>query len=305
MGILAIDIGGTAIKYGLFTSAGVRLTEIYEKATLTTSTENFIMETVDEIIREMKALHEVEGVAVSTAGVVDAESGTVIFSGPTIPGYTNTSIKKVIEDTANVPCEVENDVNCAALGEFWKGAGEGSESLACVTLGTGVGGAIIIEGKLWKGATHTAGEIGYLPLSENRMLQEAASTNALAEYYSKKKNLPVEKVNGKVIFEQAKAGEKEAIEAIEHTLEALNQGLLALTYLFAPETIIIGGGIAAQKEYLEERIHNNLRNGIIAERFMPKTIRCAELGNTAGMIGAIYHFNEKHRDLVEYSSAMS
>lgn len=297
MNILAIDIGGTAIKYSLFTKLGSPITVIYEKMTLKTETDNSIMETVIEIIKEMQELYDFNGVAISTAGVVDAESGTVIFSGPTIPGYTNTPIKEVIEKATNIPCEVENDVNCAALGEFWKGAGKESQSLACVTLGTGVGGAIIMNGKLWKGSTHTAGEIGYLPLSEKRVLQDEASTNALIKSYKEKKGLLAEKINGKVIFNQAMKGDGEAIEAIDQMLMVLNQGLLAIVYLIAPDTIIIGGGIAAQKEYLEERIHNNLKERIIAERFMPKTIRCAQLGNAAGLIGAIYHFNEKHSEI--------
>ncbi|SFH71830.1 ROK family protein [Pisciglobus halotolerans] len=294
MSILALDIGGTAIKYSLFDSSGVPLTITYEIPTPKTETDNHIIDAVDQIIIEMKRNHDIAGVAVSTAGVVDAEKGTVVFAGPTIPGYTNTPIKQWIEETAAVPCEVENDVNCAALGEFWKGAGKGSRSLVCVTVGTGVGGAIILDGKVWKGSTHSAGEIGYLPLSSGHTFQDEASTTALVRNYSQMSSFPVEELNGKIIFKKAKAGDADAARAIDELIASLNQGLLTIAYLIAPDMIVIGGGIAAQKEYLENKINDKMKNSIVSERLMPKSIRCADLGNTAGMIGALYHFKEKH-----------
>lgn len=293
MNILALDIGGTAIKYGLLDSSGSIRTELYEKSTPKSETTNYIMETVIQIIKEMKEEYMIEGIAVSTAGVVDSQSGKVIFSGPTIPGYTNTPIKQIIEDSFGIPCEVENDVNCAALGEWWKGAGKGSSSLVCVTIGTGVGGAVILNGKLWNGASHSAGEIGYLPIANGVMLQEKASATALVANYSLLSSIPVSQLNGKIIFEKAKAGETNAVKAIDDMLTALNQGLLAATYLISPDTIVIGGGVAVQKEYLENKIVAKLEQQIMSAHMLPKKIKCAELGNSAGMIGAVYHFKEK------------
>lgn len=293
MNILALDIGGTAIKYGLLDSSGSIRTELYEKSTPKSETTNYIMETVIQIIKEMKEEYMIEGIAVSTAGVVDSQSGKVIFSGPTIPGYTNTPIKQIIEDSFGIPCEVENDVNCAALGEWWKGAGKGSHSLMCVTIGTGVGGAVILNGQLWNGAAHSAGEIGYLPIANGVMLQEKASATALVANYSLLSSIPVSQLNGKIIFEKAKAGEANAVKAIDEMLTALNQGLLAATYLISPDTIVIGGGVAVQKEYLENKIVAKLEQQIMSAHMLPKKIKCAELGNSAGMIGAVYHFKEK------------
>lgn len=293
MNILALDIGGTAIKYGLLDSSGSICTELYEKSTPKSETTNYIMETVIQIIKEMKEEYMIEGIAVSTAGVVDSQSGKVIFSGPTIPGYTNTPIKQIIEDSFGIPCEVENDVNCAALGEWWKGAGKGSNSLVCVTIGTGVGGAVILNGKLWNGASHSAGEIGYLPIANGVMLQEKASATALVANYSLLSSIPVSQLNGKIVFEKAKTGEANAIKAIDDMLTALNQGLLATTYLISPDTIVIGGGVAVQKEYLENKIAAKLEQQIMSPHMLSKKIKCAELGNSAGMIGAVYHFKEK------------
>lgn len=242
----------------------------------------------------MKEENTVEGIAVSTAGVVDSQEGRVVFAGPTIPDYTNTSIKQMVEASFGIPCEVENDVNCAALGEWWRGAGKGSRSLICVTIGTGVGGAVILNGKLWSGAAHSAGEIGYLPVPSGRTLQEEDSASSLVADYSVLSGIPVKQLNGKVIFEKAKPGDNEAAKAIDNMLTALNQGLLAATYLISPDTIVIGGGVAAQKEYLENKIEDKLKQHIISTRMLPGKIIPAELGNSAGMIGAVYHFKEKH-----------
>lgn len=294
MTILALDIGGTAIKYGLFDSSGSALTDLYEKETPKSETTNYIMEVVTQIIKQMKEEYAIDGVAVSTAGVVDSQIGSVVFSGPTIPGYTNTPIKQLIEESFGIPCEVENDVNCAALGEWWKGAGKGSSSLICVTIGTGVGGAVILNGQLWNGAAHSAGEIGYLPMPSGGVLQDEASATALVTNYSLLSGIPANQLNGKIIFEKAKSGQIEATKAIDNMLNALTQGLLAATYLISPDTIVIGGGVAVQKEYLENKIAAKLKQQLISARMLPEKICCAELGNSAGMIGAVYHFKEKH-----------
>ena len=294
MTILALDIGGTAIKYGIFDSCGFAVTALFEKATPKSESTNFIVEMITQIIKDMNKHHLIEGIAISTAGVVDSQTGHVIFAGPTIPGYTNTPIKQTIEKLFQIPCEVENDVNCAALGEWWKGAGKDSPSLVCVTIGTGVGGAVILNGQLWHGAAHSAGEIGYLPMPSGRTLQEEASATALVANYSFLSSTPSNQLNGKIIFEKAKSGEVKAIKAIDNMLVALNQGLLAVAYLISPDTIVIGGGIAAQKEYLEDKIETKLKQQIVSERMLPKKIVCAKLGNTAGMIGAVYHFVKRH-----------
>lgn len=292
MNILAIDIGGTSIKYAVFDQHGKMLTEILNKETTKTETDNYILERLYELINETKDAYEIDGITISTAGVVDSQTGTVVYSGPTIPGYSNTPLSDIISDSFNVPCEVENDVNCAALGEYWKGEGVGSQSLALVTIGTGVGGAVIINGQLWNGFNHSAGEIGYIPLEDGSLLQDRASTSALIKKYEESSNS--QGINGKMIFEKAKSGEKVAIEAIGSILNTLTQGLLSIIYILAPETVIIGGGIAEQKEYLEERISKNINEKVIAKRFMPKKIKCAHLGNAAGMIGAVYNYLNKH-----------
>lgn len=292
MKILAIDIGGTSIKYALFDENGNQLNTLAKKKTEKTETDNFILNTLYELIDETRADHKIDGITISTAGVVDAHKGAVVFAGPTIPGYTDTPLADKLKKAYGVPCEVENDVNCAALGEYWKGEGKKSDSLALVTLGTGVGGAIILQGQLLNGFNFSAGEVGYIPVEGEKHLQNKASTSALINMYEE--STGEENISGEIIFERAKKGEDKAVEAINSIVSSLTNGLLAIIYIVAPETILVGGGIAEQKEYLEKLITADVTRNIIDKRFMPKKIKCAKLGNSAGMIGAVYHYVTKH-----------
>lgn len=290
MYILAVDIGGTAIKYGIFNAQGEQVGEVNQVPTIKSETDNAIMETIIDLVYDLKQNYDLKGIAISTAGMVDPKEGSILFAGPTIPGYTGTKIKERIETICDIPCEVENDVNCAALGEWWKGAGQGSDALFCVTLGTGLGGALILNGTLWTGATYSAGEIGYLPMNNGNTLQDEASVTRLIARYTELSGVDSKDINGKFIFDQLYLGDQYAQQALEEVLDALNYGLLAAIYLIAPDTIVIGGGIAAQKEYLTTKITENLYQSSIDQRILPKNICCATLGNKAGMIGAVYHF---------------
>ena len=164
---ICIDIGGTSIKYGVLDGTG----EIFINGSITTKvtqTENFILLDLKKLIKdilEQYVTYDIKGICVSSAGVVNPEKGEIVYSGPTIPGYTGTKIKEEIEKEFGIRCEVENDVNCAGLGEYWKGAGKGSKSMVCMTIGTGIGGSVILDGKLLNGIGYTAGEIGYMDVN--------------------------------------------------------------------------------------------------------------------------------------------
>ncbi len=294
---ICIDIGGTSIKYGVLNEEG----EIFisgTTATKITESENYILTDVKKLIRdilEQYTNYSISGICVSTAGVVDTERGDVIYSGPTIPGYTGTKIKKELENAFRLPCEVENDVNCAGLGEYWLGAGRGRKSMVCITVGTGVGGSIILDGKLLRGTGYTAGEIGYMDVNGD-YIQNIASTKYLIKRVEteKEKAEGIRKsITGFDIFELAKKGDRICIEAIEEILENLAVGIRNIIYILNPEIIVIGGGITAQKDYMEERIIRKINGKMISERFRKTEIKLAQKGNQAGLIGALYHFLEK------------
>ena len=296
---ICIDIGGTSIKYGVLSEKG----EIFIDGTVSakvTEKENFILSDVKKLIRNILdeyGNYEIKGICVSTAGVVNPEKGEIAYAGPTIPKYTGTKIKEELEKEFSISCEVENDVNCAGLGEYWKGAGKGSKSMVCLTIGTGIGGSVILDGKLLNGIGYTAGEIGYMDVNGS-YIQNIASSKYLVEKVQKEK---VEKegitdaITGVDIFELAKKGDEICIAGINEIISNLAVGVRNIIYLLNPEVIVIGGGITAQKEYLEEKIRKEVNDGMISDMFRKTRIELAQQGNQAGLLGALYNFLNKNK----------
>ena len=296
---ICIDIGGTSIKYGVLSEKG----EIFIDGTVSTKVtekENFILSDVKKLIRNILdeyRNYEIKGICISTAGVVNPEKGEIAYAGPTIPKYTGTKIKEELEKEFSIPCEVENDVNCAGLGEYWKGAGKGSKSMVCLTIGTGIGGSVILDGKLLNGIGYTAGEIGYMDVNGS-YIQNIASSRYLVEKVQKEK---VERegitdtITGVDIFELAKRGDEICIAGIDEIISNLAVGVRNIIYLLNPEVIVIGGGITAQKEYLEEKIRKEVNDGMISDMFRKTRIELAQQGNQAGLLGALYNFLNKNK----------
>ena len=162
---ICIDIGGTSIKYGMIQEDGGLLvtgempTEAMEKG------GPGIMEKIQNIAEKYIEEYEPAGICVSTAGMVDCVTGKITYAAPLIPDYTGTEIKKTMEQRFQLPCEVENDVNCAGLAENFAGASKGTSISLCLTVGTGIGGAIIIDNKVFHGFSGSGCEIGYMHLS--------------------------------------------------------------------------------------------------------------------------------------------
>ena len=296
---ICVDIGGTSIKYGVLSEKG----EIFIDGTISTKVtekENFILSDVKKLVRNILdeyRNYEIEGICVSTAGVVNPEKGEIAYAGPTIPKYTGTKIKEELEKEFSISCEVENDVNCAGLGEYWKGAGKGSKSMVCLTIGTGIGGSVILDGKLLNGIGYTAGEIGYMDVNGS-YIQNIASSKYLVEKVQKEKEEKegiTDAITGIDIFELAKKGDEICIAGINKIISNLAVGVRNIIYLLNPEVIVIGGGITAQKEYLEEKIRKEVNDGMISDMFRKTRIELAQQGNQAGLLGALYNFLNKNK----------
>lgn len=295
MTILCIDIGGTEIKSAIYNLKGELVFAFENLPTSITKNNNQIKEQVLSIGERALEKYHIKGVAIATAGVVDVNSGTIVQAGQTIPNYIGTNLKSAIESRFNLPCTVENDVNAVAFGEAWLGGAQHSDSTLFITLGTGLGGAVIINGKLWRGANFAAGEIGQLPLGNGKNLEELASTTALLANYQKYTN---EVIDGKIFFQRFRQADQYAELALTEMLDVLSDGLLSSIYLMAPEMIVIGGGIATQHDILIPRLQTLLQNKVSAPHFMPKHIICATLGNKAGMIGALRCFLNEHKNIL-------
>ncbi|NMH09046.1 ROK family protein, partial [Streptococcus pneumoniae] len=271
MKIIGIDIGGTTIKADLYDDFGTSLNQFKEIETIIDYDlgTNQILNQVCDLIGEYVLNYSIDGVGISTAGVVNANTGEIIYAGYTIPGYIGVNFTSEMEKRFGLSTFVENDVNCAALGELWKGQAKDKKNVVMVTIGTGIGGSIIVNGQIVNGFNYTAGEVGYIPVG-NSDWQSKASTTALIHLYQKK-SLKTNQT-GRTFFTDLSSGDKVAKETFEIFVENLTKGLLTISYLLNPEILILGGGILAKKDILLPEIQSSLAKNAMDNRFLPKNV---------------------------------
>lgn len=287
--ILSIDIGGTGIKSDVYSQSGQSFGDLREIPTVVdhASGTNKILEQVLALVESYNQTYSLDGVAISSAGVIDPIAGRVVYSGYTIPGYIGTEFKRQIEEQFHLPCFVENDVNSAALGEYWLGAAKSNKSAVCLTIGTGIGGAVLLDGTIWHGKSFAGGEVGYIPVNGQNW-QDLASTTALCQDYENRTG--ESGVTGKIVMQAYRDGNEAAKQAVEQFVDYFCKGLLPVLYLFNPEKVIIGGGIMQQHEILIPKIKHKLGQLLQNQFFLPDEIVPTFFGNESGRIGAVYHF---------------
>ncbi|NYS32330.1 ROK family protein [Streptococcus danieliae] len=289
MNLLGIDIGGTTIKADVYDEQGISQGYTREFATGVDMTrgKNWIAEQLRGLVRDMQAELSLDGLAISTAGVVDSRGKKVVYAGPTIPAYAGLDFQKEIGDPFGLPVSVENDVNCALLGESWKGLDEAYQDVAMITVGTGIGGAILQAGKLVNGHAFTAGEVGYLPIGSQEW-QSLASTTGLLQSYQLETGIVL--ADGRAFFERLDQGEEQAQQVFERFISNLAQGLLIMSYLLNPQVLLIGGGILARADKILPALRQRIAELVVDSRFLPEQILAASVGNEAGRLGAVKHF---------------
>lgn len=292
---VCIDIGGTTIKYALADETG-KLFARKELASAAKIDGGIARQTV-KIVNECLRGEKIAGVAVATAGLVDEESGTVILAD-NFCNYSGTRLKDTIEKNCGVPATVANDCNCAALGEYWLGAAKNAKSLFFMTVGTGVGGAFVLNGEILQGAGFSAGEIGFMPLfGSGQKIEDIASTRAMLNFAASEKNIDPADVNGETFFAWVNDGDDTAIRALNRTTDALAYGIASVCCLLNPETILIGGGIASRRELITAPIRKKLAALLPKAMFEHTRIDCATLANDAGMIGALRnHLSKREKN---------
>lgn len=285
--ILAADIGGTSIKLGISDEKG-NLAVFKEYDTESKKGGKFVVEKLMQIISEYDGF---DAIGISTAGQVDREQGCIIYANENIPNYTGTRLKDLLEEKFKIPVKVENDVNAAALGEQYFGAGRDFRDFLCLTYGTGIGGAIIQNNEIYSGYNGVAAEVGHI-LTHPKGLpcncggqgcyEQYASTTALVRMA---KEVDPECLNGKVIFEKLYRGDSRMINVLNHWVFEVAIGLTSLVHIFNPRAIIIGGGVMEQ-EILVKMVAAEVRE-LIMESFSDVKILKASLGNKAGILGAV------------------
>lgn len=283
---LLFDIGGTSIKYGVCVDG--RMIAHNETPTEAHLGGSHILEKLKSLISRQEGY---DAIGISTAGQVNSQYGSIIYANSNIPGYTGMELRRELEALFSVPVMVENDVNCAAMGEAAYGAGRNFRDFLCLTYGTGVGGAIILNGSLYHGASFSAGEFGGIVThgSVNRSdgsgdvfagcYERFASTSALVREAGR---LDPSLDSGRAVF--ARLEEPPVREIVERWTDEVLLGLVTLIHIFNPSCVVLGGGVMSQP-FILQRLRAKLSQKIMPS-FSPVQLLPAELGNLAGMLGA-------------------
>lgn len=303
MNVFGIDLGGTTVKLGLFDEKGC----VQDKWEIKTRTENggelILGDIAQSILDKMQEKNiekkDVIGAGIGVPGPVDANG---IVHRCVNLGWGEFNVSEKLSELLGVTIKAGNDANVAALGEMWQGGGKGYQNMIAITLGTGVGGGVIIDGKILAGAQGAAGELGHLHVEDEETdLCGCGNTGCLEQYASAtgvvrlaKRRLAKDdkpsalrgiEVTAKDVWEQVKAGDELAMEIAEQFGEYLGKGLAAVTAVVNPEIIVIGGGVSKAGTILIEYIEKYYRKyAFHASRDIKMAM--ATLGNDAGIFGA-------------------
>ena len=299
-----VDVGGTTVKLGFFDEEG-NLLEKWEIPTRTQENGKHILPDVAaSILGKMKerevSREDIAGVGIGAPGPIDAK-GTVYVAVNL--GWGTFSLKNELQSLLNLPVEAGNDANVAALGEMWKGGGQGYSNAVAVTLGTGVGGGIIVDGKILSGATGAGGEIGHIHVMDGEQercncgncgcLEQYASATGVVRLAKRRLAMDdkpsvlreCESVSAKAVFDAVKAGDELAMEVAERFGEILGKALAGIAAVVNPEIFVIGGGVSKAGpvllDYIQKYYTPNAFSGSRGALFS-----LATLGNDAGIYGA-------------------
>ena len=285
MRILAFDIGGTNIKYATMDEKF----KITDKHTIATEAQKGGQELVQKIISIIESYSDIDRVAISTAGQVDRDNGIVVYSTDNIPYYTGMMVKKLIENKTGIPTYVENDVNAFAVGEAKFGAAKGKTDFLALTYGTGIGGALYLDNKLYKGMGCSAGEFGHMvthaggkqcTCGGEGCYECYASTRALLESVNKRNST---NLNAFEIFEKENFEKPEIRSVIDQWIDEMIIGLINIIYIFNPPLIVLGGGIM-NENYVIDLIDRKIYN-LLMENFRDVNIVRSKLGSDAALLG--------------------
>ncbi|WP_226036181.1 ROK family protein [Aquibacillus saliphilus] len=287
MKLVGVDIGGTSIKLCISNEKGaIEFFEEYDS-----ESKKGGKYVVEKVIRIISEFSDFDAIGVSTAGQVDNLKGEITYANQNIPNYTGTKLKYILESRFDVPVEVENDVNAAALGEKNFGSGKDFTNFLCLTYGTGVGGAIVLDSNLYNGTNGLAGEFGHI-ITHPSGLPCVCGGNGCYEMYGSvtalvKKSIEVNELysNGRIIIDNYNQGNRMLDKVVNDWIDEIAIGLISLIHVFNPQAIIIGGGIM-EREEIVRMINTRVKQRIMGSFSKIKIVK-ASLGNKAGVMGAI------------------
>jgi glucokinase len=307
---VGVDLGGSAIKSGLVTPQG----EILRDTTLPAEADQGPRHVIEQIVKSVHQLidsssydrQEFAGIGVGSPGTVDLDGGTVKYP-PNFPGWTVVRLGEALYNEFGLHIEVDNDANAAAVGEAKFGAGVGHKDFIMVTLGTGVGGGLILDGKIYRGPFGGAGELGHITIDYNGPLCNCGNRGCVEAYVGAKyltqravegvKNNPgsrilalvkndITQIDPKVISLAAEEGDTTAIDIFAEAGKHLGIGLASVVNLLDVRLIIIGGGVAHAGKPLFDAVRESVKHHVLKPMAEGLEVLPAKLGNSAGILGA-------------------
>lgn len=281
--VLGIDIGGTAIKLGRFDHTGQGL-QFLTIATPQPATPDAILNTIVAAIPTIDPNQQAKSIGIGTPGPTDV-TGRIARLAINLPGWANVPVADRMEAELKIPCTVGNDGNCAALGEQWQGAGRHYQNIVMLTLGTGVGGGIILNGQLFIGHNGAAGELGSISFNPDGHSCNSGNHGSLEQQLCIGSIVRRSGKDPALLGQLAKAGDPDALAFWECYGRDLGIGLTTLIYVLNPEAIVIGGGISGSSEFFFKSAMLEIQTRVSTPSQGTQLLK-AELGNQAGMYGA-------------------
>lgn len=308
---LGIDIGGTAVKMGIVDNLGM----VLQKAQYPVAFDGYqtpilvtVLQSVDFFLKEYGIrISDLGGIAISATGQIDSNLGMVAGSGGNIKNWDGVKIKEEFLSKYGLPTVVLNDANCVALAENWIGNAKGADNALILTIGTGLGGGIIVDKRILLGESGFAGELGHFSIDYHGRpctcgnfgcFEQYASMTALirqVQAYYKTNHIPCEReVNGMFIFEEIQHGNVAIQEIVDAWISDISHGITSLVHIFNPSVVVIGGGVSLQKELFIDKLQKTLQNKIMPNFRKHLAILPAKLGNDAGMVGAVFYLLQEY-----------
>ncbi len=282
--LIGVDLGGTAIKLGRFSRAGALLAEL-EVPTPQPAMPGAVTTAVAEAIAQLDPERQAELVGIGHPGPAD-RACRVARLAINLPGWSDVPLADWLEPLTGRRVTCANDANCAAIGEAWQGAARGAGDVLLLTLGTGVGGAVLLGGQLFTGPQGAAAEPGLIGLNPDGPPCNSGNRGSLESYCSISGLARLSQLDPAELCRLADGGDAEALAVWQHYGQLLGIGLSSLLYVFTPQRVLIGGGLSGASHHFLPAVWAEVEQRVLAVSRVGLEIRRCELGNGAGRLGA-------------------
>jgi glucokinase len=292
--LIGVDIGGTKVAAGIVSPAGQVVARVQHPTPALQGPEAVLTTVVTLVAALRQSSYDITAVGVGSAGQIDSARGIVVDANDNLPGFRGLALRERLQAALHLPVVIDNDVNTAAFAEAQRGAGRGIRYFLLVMVGTGIGGALMADGQVYRGATSIAGEIGHIPivLSGGRLcpcgrhgcIEAYASGRAISSAYSRQTQS--DPLSVAAITERARAGETMARRVLSRAGHALGMVLGGLLNILNPDAIVLGGGVLQAEELFLTPLQRGMRRQALPMMLAASTLRRMELEHDAVLIGA-------------------